>query len=85
VIDPARDEDRVKCKEWLMVVGVCTHLGCGPLGQRATDPRGRWGGSYWPCHRSQYDTSGRVRGGPRPKTLTVPPYRFDGDTKLVIG
>jgi ubiquinol-cytochrome c reductase iron-sulfur subunit len=85
LIDPARDEDRVKRKEWLIVVGVCTHLGCVPLGQRATDPRGQWGGWYCPCHGSQYDTSGRVRRGPAPRNLTVPPYRFEGDTKLVIG
>lgn len=85
LIDPARDEARVKRKEWLIVVGVCTHLGCVPLGQRTTDPKGRWGGWYCPCHGSQYDTSGRVRHGPAPRNLVVPPYRFEGDTKLLIG
>jgi len=85
LLDPARDEDRVKRPEWLIVIGVCTHLGCVPLGQGANDPRGQWGGWYCPCHGSQYDSSGRVRRGPAPRNLEVPPYSFKGDATLVIG
>ena len=85
LLDPQRDEDRVKRKDWLIVVGICTHLGCVPLGQKATDQRGQWGGWYCPCHGSQYDTSGRVRHGPAPKNLVVPAYYFASDRRVVIG
>jgi ubiquinol-cytochrome c reductase iron-sulfur subunit len=83
--DPQRDADRVKKKEWLIIVGVCTHLGCVPLGQKATDPRGEFGGWFCPCHGSQYDTSGRIRRGPAPRNLEVPVYTFTGDTTVKIG
>jgi ubiquinol-cytochrome c reductase iron-sulfur subunit len=83
--DPQPDSKRVQRPEWLVVVGICTHLGCVPLGQRPTDPRGDWGGWFCPCHGSHYDTSGRVRKGPAPKNLVVPPYRFLADTAIRIG
>lgn len=85
LIDPQRDADRVQDPEWLVVVGVCTHLGCIPLGQKDSDPRGNWGGWYCPCHGSQYDTSGRVRRGPAPKNLVVPPYELMDSEKVIIG
>ncbi len=83
--DPQKDSERVKKPEWLIVVGVCTHLGCIPLGQKATDPRGEYGGWFCPCHGSQYDTSGRIRQGPAPANLAVPPYAFLTDTTVRIG
>lgn len=83
--DPEADKDRVKKTEWLIVVGVCTHLGCVPLGQKSSDPRGDYKGWFCPCHGSQYDTSGRIRKGPAPKNLEVPPYTFLSDTKVKIG
>jgi len=83
--DPARDEDRVKKAEWLILVGVCTHLGCIPLGQKPTDPRGEWKGWFCPCHGSHYDTSGRIRKGPAPENLRVPNYEFLDDTTVRIG
>ncbi len=70
------DSARVQREEWLIVVGVCTHLGCIPLGQKAGDPLGEWGGWFCPCHGSHYDTSGRIRKGPAPRNLVVPPYEF---------
>jgi ubiquinol-cytochrome c reductase iron-sulfur subunit len=83
--DPEPDSARVRRDEWLIVVGVCTHLGCIPKGQRSGDPVGRWGGWFCPCHGSHYDTSGRIRMGPAPKNLVVPPYGFLGDTLLHVG
>lgn len=83
--DPQADSARVIKPEWLVLIGICTHLGCVPLGQRAGDPQGQWGGWYCPCHGSQYDTSGRVRKGPAPRNLAVPPYKFLGDTRILIG
>jgi ubiquinol-cytochrome c reductase iron-sulfur subunit len=83
--DPETDADRVKRKEWLVVVGVCTHLGCIPLGQKSDSPRGDWGGWFCPCHGSQYDTSGRIRKGPAPRNLPVPKYVFLDDNRLRIG
>ncbi len=87
LIDPQADSARVKPgkEKWLVVVGICTHLGCVPLGNKITDPRGDWGGWFCPCHGSQYDTSGRVRHGPAPANLPLPPYAFTGDTKIKIG
>ncbi len=87
LIDPAPDKDRVKAghDKWLVVIGICTHLGCVPLGNKPTEPRGDWGGWFCPCHGSQYDTSGRVRHGPAPANLVVPTYAFDNDTKITIG
>ena len=83
--DPERDADRVKRDEWLIVIGVCTHLGCIPLGQKEGDPFGNWGGWFCPCHGSHYDVSGRIRKGPAPRNLVVPPYRFLRDTLVRIG
>lgn len=83
--DPEADKDRVKKDEWLVVVGICTHLGCVPQGQKPTDVRGDYGGWFCPCHGSQYDTSGRIRKGPAPKNLAVPKYVFTGDTNIRIG
>ncbi|MCC7272695.1 MAG: ubiquinol-cytochrome c reductase iron-sulfur subunit [Alphaproteobacteria bacterium] len=83
--DPQPDQARVKKPEWLIVVGVCTHLGCVPLGQKSTDPRGDYGGWFCPCHGSHYDTSGRIRKGPAPQNLTVPGYEFLSDTSIRIG
>jgi ubiquinol-cytochrome c reductase iron-sulfur subunit len=83
-IDPARDRTRVKRKEWLVVVGVCTHLGCAPTSRGTGDLAPRYGGWVCPCHYSQYDISGRVRRGPAPSNLPVPPYRFE-ESRLIIG
>ena len=71
--------------EFLVLVGVCTHLGCVPLGTKQGDPRGEYGGWFCPCHGSQYDTSGRIRKGPAPKNLLVPDYLFSSDTLVKIG
>ncbi len=78
--DPQSDAARVKKPEWLVVVGVCTHLGCVPLGHS-----GDYDGWFCPCHGSVYDTSGRIRKGPAPRNLEVPAYTFISDTKLQIG
>ncbi|KXN83621.1 Cytochrome b-c1 complex subunit Rieske, mitochondrial [Leucoagaricus sp. SymC.cos] len=79
--DPQSDEDRVKKPEWLVMLGVCTHLGCVPIGEA-----GDFGGWFCPCHGSHYDISGRARKGPAPLNLEVPVYEFsEGDSKLVIG
>lgn len=83
--DPEADAARVQAPEWLVVTGICTHLGCVPLGQRDGDPRGEWGGWFCPCHGSHYDTSGRIRRGPAPRNLVVPPYRFVDAGKIVVG
>jgi ubiquinol-cytochrome c reductase iron-sulfur subunit len=83
--DPQPDSARVKKPEWLVVVGVCTHLGCIPLGQKVGDDRGQYGGWFCPCHGSVYDTSGRIRQGPAPQNLFVPPYDFTADTTIKIG
>ena len=83
--DPQTDAQRVMKPEWLIVVGICTHLGCVPLGQKAGDKRGDYDGWYCPCHGSEYDTSGRIRQGPAPANLAVPPYAFLDDTHIRIG
>jgi ubiquinol-cytochrome c reductase iron-sulfur subunit len=85
LVDPQPDSARVQKPEWLVVVGVCTHLGCIPLGQKSGEPRGEYGGWFCPCHGSHYDTSGRIRKGPAPLNLAVPPYEFSGDTIIKIG
>jgi ubiquinol-cytochrome c reductase iron-sulfur subunit len=78
--DPQADAARVKKPEWLVMIGVCTHLGCVPLGQK-----GEYGGWFCPCHGSHYDTSGRIRKGPAPRNLEIPPYAFLDDTRIRIG
>jgi ubiquinol-cytochrome c reductase iron-sulfur subunit len=80
--DPQRDEDRVQSgrEKWLITLAVCTHLGCVPLSNK-----GDFGGWLCPCHGSHYDTSGRIRKGPAPNNLGVPPYKFLSDTKIIIG
>ena len=85
--DPQPDSARIKAgkQQWLVVVGICTHLGCVPLGQKPTDPKGEFGGWFCPCHGSHYDTSGRVRKGPAPSNLPVPTYAFTSDTQIRIG
>jgi ubiquinol-cytochrome c reductase iron-sulfur subunit len=80
--DPEKDEVRVKKgkDEWLVMLGVCTHLGCVPLKQK-----GDFGGWFCPCHGSHYDISGRIRKGPAPKNMDIPKYEFVSDSKIVIG
>ncbi len=81
VIDPQKDSERVKAgkEEWLVVIGVCTHLGCIPNNVTGDDA---W---FCPCHGSHYDQSGRIRKGPAPKNLAVPKYEFLSDTMIKIG
>lgn len=87
LIDPESDQQRVKKghNSWLIVVGICTHLGCIPTGNKPTQDRGKYGGWACPCHGSLYDTSGRVRRGPAPLNLAIPPYMFVNDTVIRIG
>jgi ubiquinol-cytochrome c reductase iron-sulfur subunit len=82
---PATDADRVIKPEYIVVVGVCTHLGCVPLGTSQGEVRGDYGGWFCPCHGSHYDNAGRVRKGPAPENLPVPPYQFVTDTTIRIG
>jgi ubiquinol-cytochrome c reductase iron-sulfur subunit len=83
--DPQPDALRAQKPEYLVLVGVCTHLGCIPLGQKDAEPKGQYGGWYCPCHGSQYDTSGRIRKGPAPLNLEVPAYQYLSDTVVKIG
>lgn len=85
--DPEPDSKRVndKNKNWLVLVGVCTHLGCIPKGQSIADAKGDYGGWFCPCHGSHYDTSGRIRLGPAPRNLPVPPVTFIEEKKIKIG
>ena len=85
--DPQSDEDRVSKghDEWLVLVGVCTHLGCIPMGSKMGQPKGEYDGWFCPCHGSHYDKSGRIRKGPAPKNLAVPAYTFLSPTLLRIG
>ena len=83
--DPQTDQARAKKPEILILVGVCTHLGCVPQGTASTELRGEFGGWFCPCHGSQYDTSGRIRKGPAPLNLEVPEYTFLNDTTVRIG
>ena len=87
LIDPIAESARVKPgkEQWLVAIGICTHLGCVPLGNKPSDPRGDFGGWFCPCHGSQYDVSGRVRHGPAPANLPLPEYAFTSDTKVKIG
>lgn len=78
--DPQEDSQRVKKPEWIVMLGICTHLGCVPLADS-----GDFGGWYCPCHGSHYDVSGRIRKGPAPLNLEIPPYKFTSDTQLLIG
>jgi ubiquinol-cytochrome c reductase iron-sulfur subunit len=78
--DPQTDAERVQKPEWLIVVGICTHLGCVPLGHE-----GQYDGWKCPCHGSVYDTSGRIRQGPAPLNLAVPEYKFLTPTRVKIG
>ncbi len=88
-VTPADDANRVKAghENWLVLIGVCTHLGCIPKGQTAAEAsmRGDFNGWFCPCHGSHYDSSGRIRKGPAPRNLDVPPYEFVSDTKIIIG
>ncbi len=77
---PEKDEDRAKDPEWLVMLGVCTHLGCVPLGDK-----GEYGGWFCPCHGSHYDTSGRIRKGPAPTNMEVPKYEFVNSNIIKIG
>jgi ubiquinol-cytochrome c reductase iron-sulfur subunit len=83
--DPQMDDARVQRPELLVVIGVCTHLGCVPLGQKTGEVRGDYDGWFCPCHGSHYDTSGRIRKGPAPTNLEVPPYTFLSDSVIRIG
>jgi ubiquinol-cytochrome c reductase iron-sulfur subunit len=78
--DPQNDKERVQNPEWLVMVGLCTHLGCVPLGQK-----GDYNGWFCPCHGSHYDTSGRIRKGPAPKNLEIPEYTFLNEDIIKIG
>jgi ubiquinol-cytochrome c reductase iron-sulfur subunit len=78
--DPQTDADRVKQPEWLVVLGICTHLGCVPIGEA-----GDYDGWYCPCHGSHYDISGRIRKGPAPLNLEVPPYEIVDGQRLIVG
>ena len=78
--DPQKDEDRAKDPEWLVMVGVCTHLGCVPLSDK-----GDYNGWFCPCHGSHYDTSGRIRKGPAPLNMEVPKYEFVNSNTIKIG
>ncbi|MEM1104581.1 MAG: ubiquinol-cytochrome c reductase iron-sulfur subunit [Pseudomonadota bacterium] len=90
--DPQTDDERViegpngaLQSEWLVLVGICTHLGCVPLGTSDGESKGDYGGWFCPCHGSHYDTSGRIRKGPAPGNLEVPEYAFLSDTRIKIG
>ena len=72
-------------EKWLITMGVCTHLGCVPLGAGEGENKGEYGGYFCPCHGSQYDTAGRIRKGPAPKNLEVPQYAFKSPTSVTIG
>ena len=83
--DPESDEVRVEKPGYLVLVGVCTHLGCVPLGQKTGEVKGDYDGWFCPCHGSHYDTSGRIRKGPAPTNLEVPPYTFLSESVVRIG
>ena len=78
--DPQTDDERVKNPKYLVLIGVCTHLGCVP----ATD-KGEYNGWFCPCHGSHYDTSGRIRKGPAPTNLEIPPYEFKNENTILVG
>jgi len=78
--DPQKDEDRRKRPEWLVVLGICTHLGCVPISNA-----GEYKGWFCPCHGSHYDVSGRIRKGPAPRNLEIPPHKFIGEAEVMLG
>ena len=85
--DPQTLAERTKAgkENWLITLGVCTHLGCVPLGAGEGENKGPFGGYFCPCHGSAYDTAARIRQGPAPKNLLVPDYKFDSDTAVTVG
>jgi ubiquinol-cytochrome c reductase iron-sulfur subunit len=85
--DPQTLEERTVegKKQWLITMGVCTHLGCVPLGAGEGENKGEFGGYFCPCHGSHYDTAARIRKGPAPKNLHVPEYKFTSDTAILVG
>lgn len=85
--DPQSLAERTKPgkENWLIVVGVCTHLGCIPLGTGEGENKGPYGGWFCPCHGSQYDTAARIRQGPAPRNLAVPDYQFTSPTTVTVG
>jgi len=85
--DPQSLSERTKPgkENWLIVVGVCTHLGCIPLGTGEGENKGPYGGWFCPCHGSQYDTAARIRQGPAPRNLAVPDYQFTSPTTVTVG
>ncbi|MGC6530350.1 MAG: ubiquinol-cytochrome c reductase iron-sulfur subunit [Candidatus Puniceispirillaceae bacterium] len=83
--DPQSDADRAENPEYLVLLGICTHLGCVPLGQKVGEIKGEYDGWFCPCHGSHYDTSGRIRKGPAPLNLEIPPYAFVSDKVVKIG
>jgi ubiquinol-cytochrome c reductase iron-sulfur subunit len=85
--DPQTLEERTKDGklQWLITMGVCTHLGCVPLGAGEGEMKGEFGGYFCPCHGSHYDTAARIRKGPAPKNLEVPEFAFKSDTVVQIG
>ena len=85
--DPQTLAERTKPghANWLITLGVCTHLGCVPLGAGEGENRGPFGGYFCPCHGSAYDTAARIRKGPAPKNLAVPDYKFTSDTAVTVG
>lgn len=78
--DPQHDDARVQKPEWLVLIGVCTHLGCVPIANA-----GEYGGYFCPCHGSHYDASGRIRKGPAPANLEIPKHEFMSEELLVVG
>ncbi len=85
--DPQTLAERTKPgkENWLITMGVCTHLGCVPLGAGEGENKGPFGGYFCPCHGSAYDTAGRIRSGPAPTNLHVPDYNFTSDTVVTVG
>jgi ubiquinol-cytochrome c reductase iron-sulfur subunit len=83
--DPQDDASRVENPKYLIIQGICTHLGCVPLGQKIGEVKGDFNGWFCPCHGSHYDTSGRIRKGPAPSNLEVPPYVFLSESVIKIG
>jgi len=83
--DPQTDAERAQKPEWLIMIGICTHLGCVPLGQKPGDVKGDFHGWFCPCHGSHYDSAGRIRKGPAPRNLDLPGYEYLSDTLVKIG